>query len=79
MLTSEAIAAHNGATNITLNCAEDCEGSFSWARCEGCNSTMGGERHPAALWTSETKYIDIAICVSCLAFLANGDDDIFEG
>lgn len=29
------------------NCDGDCEGSFSWVQCEGCGSTLGGDRHPA--------------------------------
>lgn len=30
-------------------CPEDCEGWFSWSRCDGCGSTLGGDRHPAAI------------------------------
>ena len=29
----------------------DCESqSFSWSRCDGCGSTLGGSRHAATLW-----------------------------
>lgn len=28
-------------------CPEDCEGNFMWSRCEGCGSSLGGDRHPA--------------------------------
>jgi len=32
--------------------SEDCphdEGGFSWRRCDGCGSTLGGDRFPAVL------------------------------
>jgi hypothetical protein len=32
---------------LSNNCDENCEGHFSWARCIGCGSTLGGDRHPA--------------------------------
>lgn len=35
---------------VVLNCPEDCEGGFSWSRCDGCGSTLGGDRHPAVAW-----------------------------
>ena len=34
--------------------SEDCpwdEGGFSWSRCQGCGSTLGGDRFPALLVT----------------------------
>ena len=36
--------------HVALNCPEDCEGSFTWSSCEGCDSPLGGDRHPAAAW-----------------------------
>lgn len=36
--------------HVALNCPEDCEGGFSWSRCDACLSTLGGDRHPAAIW-----------------------------
>lgn len=32
---------------LSNNCDEECEGHFSWSRCDGCGSTLGGDRHPA--------------------------------
>ena len=33
--------------HIALDCPEDgCE-SFSWSSCDGCESSLGGNRHPA--------------------------------
>jgi hypothetical protein len=34
--------------------AETGEGidEFSWSRCDGCGSTLGGERHRLAVWES---------------------------
>ncbi len=31
---------------LAINCDEDCEGGFSWSQCDGCGSTLGGDRHP---------------------------------
>jgi hypothetical protein len=36
-----------GVMSLVLNCDDDCEGHFSWQRCDGCGSTLGGDRHPA--------------------------------
>lgn len=36
--------------HLALNCPEDgCE-SFSWSRCDGCGSQLGGTRHEAVAW-----------------------------
>ena len=35
------------------SCPEDCEGGFSWSSCNGCGSTLGGDRHPAVAWKHE--------------------------
>lgn len=35
-----------------MACGEDCEGEFDSAPCDCCGSTLGGDRHPAALLTS---------------------------
>lgn len=34
---------------VVLSCPEDCEGHFSWKACDVCGSTLGGDRHPAAI------------------------------
>jgi len=50
------------------------EGSFSWQSCDGCDSSLGGDRHSAHILdkkTGETSHIEI--CSDCLCFFANGD------
>lgn len=37
------------AVHLVLACGEDCSESFSWAPCDGCGSTLGGNRHPASV------------------------------
>jgi len=37
-----------GDTQLVPACDEDCEGWFSWSSCDGCGSTLGGDRHKAA-------------------------------
>lgn len=62
----------------------DDEGSFSWSRCDGCGSTLGGNRYAAhgvitilmgagADRPVETM-IHMDVCVDCLAYIANGDE-----
>lgn len=33
--------------DLVLACPENCEGEFSWHACDGCGSTLAGDRHPA--------------------------------
>lgn len=53
---AEHVAAMNerepDATDITLNAPEGDEEPFffSWSSCDGCGSTLGGDRHPAVVW-----------------------------
>jgi hypothetical protein len=38
------------AIGLVLTCSdEDCSPPFSWSRCDGCGSTLGGDRHEAAV------------------------------
>ena len=39
--------------NLVLSCPDECEGWFSSSSCDGCGSTLGGERHPAAVLTDD--------------------------
>ena len=41
------IMAKRWGYSLVMSCEEDCEGYFSWASCDGCGSTLGGDRHPA--------------------------------
>ena len=58
------------------------EGSFSWHKCDSCNSTLGGDRFPAHAIHREAfgpkakqpnNIHHIEICVDCLMFHANSD------
>jgi len=38
------------------DCQDECEcetQEFSWSRCEGCGSPLGGSRHAFALWAKD--------------------------
>lgn len=52
---------------------------FSWSSCEGCGSTLGGNRHPAhtrAEINGEpvTYWLHLDICDDCVMYFANGDE-----
>ncbi len=49
------------------------EGGFSWAQCDGCGSTFGGDRY-AGHGTIKGELIHLDLCVDCLMYLANGDE-----
>lgn len=50
------------------------EGGFSWSSCDGCGSTLGGNRQPGHGFDPETKSIvHLDLCVDCVCYLANGD------
>jgi hypothetical protein len=36
-------------SEIVPNLGEDEDGSFSWQACEGCRSSLGGDRYPAVV------------------------------
>lgn len=44
-----AAAIERQGGHVVAACGADCEGGFSWAPCELCGSTLGGERHAAAV------------------------------
>lgn len=48
-LTDAAERLHDEGYVLVPACPEDCEGSFSRSSCDGCGSTLGGDRHPGAL------------------------------
>lgn len=41
------------AQHLVPACPEECEGWFSHSSGDGCGSTLGGERHPAAVLTND--------------------------
>jgi hypothetical protein len=63
------------------DCSEDSgdEGSFSWSDCDGCGSSLGGNRYAAHGLVAPKRYhkrtmlIHLDVCVDCLCFIANGD------
>ena len=61
----DSVIAEHKSRDITNNCFEDCEGSFSKSPCQRCLSPLGGERHPAMWWEGRTGY-PIEVCVDCL-------------
>ena len=59
-----------------------CEPSFSWQKCDGCGSRLGGTRETAYAIHKEAfgpnakqpdNVHEISICVDCAAYYANGD------
>lgn len=56
----------------------DDEGGFSWQSCDGCGSTLGGQRYAAhALMThinGREAWICLSVCADCLCYIANGDE-----
>lgn len=53
--TGKRLARRWGDVHITLGCLGDCcesetEPWFSWSDCDGCGSTLGGDREHATAW-----------------------------
>jgi len=49
------------------------EPSFSWQSCDCCNSSLGGDRHPASGYNPETKEcMEFSICADCLYYATYG-------
>ena len=51
------------------------EGCFSWSPCEGCGSSLGGNRYPAHGRDANDEIVHFSICVDCLYFLNYGQLD----
>lgn len=71
---------HNANRVPVLNCPEDCEGEFSWSRCDVCGSGLGGVRHPVVFFrrfkngkVAKHYYDKGYACEDCTLFIANGD------
>ena len=45
------------------------EGSFSWSSCEGCGSTLGGNRYAAHGVDSDGAILHLDVCEDCLLAL----------
>jgi hypothetical protein len=52
--------------------SEDYEASFSWAQCDTCGSTLGGDRYPAHGIIDGNIY-HFEVCVDCVMYMANGE------
>ena len=53
------------------------EPSFSWAPCECCGSSLGGDRYPAHGIDPDDangSVVHLDVCADCLMYLANGDE-----
>ena len=48
------------------------EGGFSWQDCEGCRSTLGGDRFAAHGIGDNGDICHLDVCYDCLQYLANG-------
>lgn len=79
MLISQAIAYNWPDHSVMLKCPDDYEGSFSRSQCDGCGSTLGGDRCPASAWPTVNGWEPVEshnlnVCIDCVAYLANGED-----
>ncbi len=50
------------------------EPGFSWASCDSCGSTFGGDRHPAHAVTSDGDIIHLDVCTDCVMYLGAGEE-----
>lgn len=50
----------------------EAEGVFSWASCDTCGCSLGGDRHPAHGWF-EGSLVHFDVCTDCLLYFANGE------
>lgn len=66
--------AQTGSVDITLGgCpehdpdddADQCEGWFSWGRCDGCGDTDGGNRESAVVWFPREVTAPVTGCGVC--------------
>jgi hypothetical protein len=51
------------------------EPHFSWSACEGCGSTLGGDRHRAHGRAENNAIVHFEVCVDCLYYLNYGKLD----
>jgi hypothetical protein len=45
------------------------EASFSWASCDACGSSLGGDRHPAHGVSEKFGILHLDVCSDCLYYL----------
>jgi len=57
--------------------AVDDDQHFSWSRCDGCGSTLGGDRHTVHV-DVEGEWNDASVCTDCYYASANGVTDAVE-
>lgn len=80
---ADAVAAElEGVEAVSVGGCEGCgdcydpdepEPAFSWATCDGCGSTFGGNRFPGhGLIDGELHHFEF--CTDCVMYIANGDE-----
>ena len=70
-----------GVEAVSVGAAKDCgecfacepEAVFSWSSCDGCGSSLGGDRYPGHGLIDGTLY-HFEFCVDCVQYIANGDE-----
>lgn len=48
------------------------EGSFSWAACDTCGTTLGGTRSPAHA-VADGVLVHLDVCTDCYCYIAHGE------
>lgn len=66
-----AVALDRGEMESTRQCAD--EGGFSWAGCDSCGSSLGGNLSPAHYIGDAGEIVHCSVCVDCMMYHANGD------
>ena len=47
---------------------------FSWSQCDGCGSSLGGDRTESTGIDEDGESISLDLCIDCVMYLANGDE-----
>lgn len=86
----EAVALHTkGLETVAVGCLgpeceyaegdpeHSCETYFSWSQCDGCGSSLGGDRSEAHGFyrdgSGALQSVEMSVCVDCMLFHANED------
>lgn len=69
---TDAVAEHTeGLTNISVTSEES---HFSWSPCDTCGSELGGDREDVVGFNERGEAIELAVCIDCAMYFANGDE-----